>query len=88
MARSERTRSLLRTLAERQRQEEERQLLLAQVRQRSAELQAILEGMVDAVVVRDQHVGEIGRTGVISEPGFRLLPRIEGGSRYSPKVLS
>ncbi|WNG32880.1 PAS domain-containing protein [Archangium violaceum] len=53
MARSERNRSLLRTLAERQRQEEERQRLLAQVRQRSAELQAILEGMVDAVVVTD-----------------------------------
>ncbi|WNG19649.1 ATP-binding protein [Cystobacter fuscus] len=53
MARSERNRSLLRTLAERQRQEEERQRLLAQVRQRSAELQAILEGMVDAVIVTD-----------------------------------
>ncbi|PTL85682.1 ATP-binding protein [Vitiosangium sp. GDMCC 1.1324] len=53
MARSERARSLLRTLAERQRQEEERQRLLAQVRQRSAELQAIIESMVDAVVVTD-----------------------------------
>lgn len=53
MARSERTRSLMRTLAERQHQEEERKRLLAQVRQRSAELQAILEGMVDAVVVTD-----------------------------------
>ncbi|MFY0575947.1 ATP-binding protein [Cystobacter fuscus] len=53
MARSERARALMRTLAERQRQEEERQQLLAQVRQRSAELQAILEGMVDAVIVTD-----------------------------------
>ncbi|WP_157758553.1 ATP-binding protein [Cystobacter fuscus] len=53
MARSERTRALMRTLAERQRQEKERQRLLAQVRQRSAELHAILEGMVDAVVVTD-----------------------------------
>ncbi|EPX55274.1 hypothetical protein D187_009483 [Cystobacter fuscus DSM 2262] len=53
MARSERALALRRTLAERQRQEEERQRLLAQVRQRSAELQAILEGMVDAVIVTD-----------------------------------
>jgi signal transduction histidine kinase len=53
MARAERTRSLRRTLAIRQRQEEERRRLLAQVRQRSAELQAILESMVDAVIVAD-----------------------------------
>jgi PAS domain S-box-containing protein len=53
MARSERARSLVRTLAERQRREEERQRLLAQVRQRSAELQAILENMVDSVIVVD-----------------------------------
>ncbi|MCY1077981.1 ATP-binding protein [Archangium lansingense] len=53
MARSERTRALLRTLAERQRQEEERRRLLAQVRRRSAELQAIIESMVEAVMVVD-----------------------------------
>lgn len=53
MARSERTRALLRTLAERQRQEDERRRLLAQVRRRSAELQAIIESMVEAVVVVD-----------------------------------
>lgn len=53
MARSERARSLVRMLAERQNQEKERQRLLAQVRQRSAELQAILDNMVDAVTVLD-----------------------------------
>lgn len=53
MSRSERARSLMRTLAERQRQERERQRLHAQVRQRSAELQAIIESMVDAVIVTD-----------------------------------
>ncbi|AKJ04147.1 signal transduction histidine kinase [Archangium gephyra] len=53
MARSERTRALLRALAERQRREEERQRLLAQVQRRSAELQAIIDSMVEAVVVVD-----------------------------------
>ncbi|MFY0523003.1 PAS domain-containing protein [Archangium gephyra] len=53
MARSERNRILARTLAERQRQEEERRRLLAQVQRRSAELQAIIESMVEAVIVLD-----------------------------------
>lgn len=53
MARSERNRALLRTLAERQRQEDERRRLLAQVRRRSAELQTIIESMVEAVIVID-----------------------------------
>ncbi|QRN93046.1 PAS domain S-box protein [Archangium violaceum] len=53
MARSERTRVLARTLTERQQREEERRRLLAQVRQRSAELQAIIENMVEAVIVAD-----------------------------------
>lgn len=53
MARSERTRVLARTLAERQRQEEERRRLLTQVQRRSAELQAIIESMVEAVIVVD-----------------------------------
>ncbi len=53
MARSERARVLARTLTERQQQEEERRQLLAQVRQRSAELQAIIENMVEAVIVAD-----------------------------------
>ncbi|WP_375765104.1 ATP-binding protein [Archangium gephyra] len=53
MARSERNRALVRTLAERQRQEEERRRLLAQVQRRSAELQAIIESMVEAVIVVD-----------------------------------
>ncbi len=74
MARAERTRSLQRTLAIRQRQEEERRRLLAQVRQRSAELQAILENMVDAVLVTDAegHITLANRAAlaIFGEPSF------------------
>lgn len=78
MARSERARALVRTLDERQRREEERKRLLAQVRQRSAELQAILDNMLDAVTVIDA-----GGTVVLSNRAAQALlgqPSYEGGN--------
>ncbi|WPB81986.1 ATP-binding protein [Archangium violaceum] len=69
MARSERTRALIRTLAERQRQEEERLRLLAQVQRRSAELQTIIESMVEAVVV----VGTEGRVTLANRAALTLF---------------
>jgi len=79
MARSERTRVLARTLAERQRQEEERRRLLTQVRRRSAELQAIIESMVEAVIVLDSegtvtlaNRAALALFGISARAGYRL----------------
>lgn len=90
MARSERARALVRTLAERQRQEEERQRLLAQVRQRSAELQAILDNMVDAVTVLDAagNVVLFNRAALALLGGSKELTQLETSFRnHEPRDL-
>ncbi|AKJ08452.1 PAS domain S-box-containing protein [Archangium gephyra] len=86
-------------ITERQRAEEERNRLLAQLQQRGAELQATIDNMVDSVVVSDrtgritfvnkagrQLFGEVGTEGVQLTDGDLELHGVQLGGRRAARL--
>ncbi|MFY0572406.1 PAS domain S-box protein [Archangium lansingense] len=86
-------------ITERQRSEEERTRLLSQLQQRSAELQATIDNMVDSVVVSDtsgritfvnkagrQFFGEVGSAGLQLSNSYLELFGVRLGADRVPRV--